>query len=191
MEDTFNYVVVFNNNNVKTGITKHPFHRLKNYLQESIRSNIKIVDYCITPPSRKNIALSIEKKLCEKFADQKIDGLKEWFDGGKTNSPFIFGINFSFEMNKMFNKENLFLYSEFSKKKYSKLIERANFLGKSNNKFNPKIEHLTSLKSVYSYEKTLIKLQEFKIEMFKLENGGLTPAMLALKKARELKKIEV
>lgn len=75
----FNYLVLFSDLTIKTGITYKPAHRLQDYYQEVSSHNLKIVSFFITSPSHKAIALKIESEFCKRYKDNSMDGHRERF----------------------------------------------------------------------------------------------------------------
>jgi hypothetical protein len=76
----YNYLVSFSDGTVKTGITKNPFYRLQDFIQEAHRHSVKIDGFEITQPVKyKKIALKIESDFCSFFSHDAIEGHREWF----------------------------------------------------------------------------------------------------------------
>lgn len=175
MNDTFNYVVMFSNNNVKTGITKNPFSRLQNYVQESLRSDIFLSGYYITPPSEKTTALQIEKSLCAQFEQYKISSLKEWFSGNDHKYPSFFGHQFSFALIETFFHIHGASQSNFYRNPYKGMIDRASVLGRSMERFNAAKETRLAIKDIANRKRCFAFLDK----KFQEENEILNPEMWA------------
>lgn len=76
----FNYLVLFSDGTSKTGITEDLFYRLQDFYQEAKRHNLSIVGFYVTKPVlNKKDALKIEKRFCDKYKSDAIDGHREWF----------------------------------------------------------------------------------------------------------------
>ncbi|WP_395009787.1 GIY-YIG nuclease family protein [Undibacterium sp.] len=191
MNDTFNYVVMFDNGNAKTGITKNPYTRLQNYIQESLRSGIRVTGYNITPPSSKVRALRIETILCNIFHAHKIDGLKEWFSSNDWPNNIIGGA-VSEQMTCFWKSSNCVpTFYDFEESPYRNMIKHAASLGERGFKFNAQAAARAADKNVTYYKCLAIRKKKKEEFDFLLSHEFLSPAMWALKQARSMKAAEV
>lgn len=75
----FNYLVLFSDETIKTGVSSQPMHRLQDYYQEASSHNLKVIDFYITSPAYKHVALKTESKFCEFQSLKAMDGHRERF----------------------------------------------------------------------------------------------------------------
>lgn len=75
----FNYLVLFSDETIKTGVSSQPIHRLQDYYQEASSHHLKVCDFYITSPTHKKISLEVESEFCKFYDYLAIEGHKERF----------------------------------------------------------------------------------------------------------------
>lgn len=75
----FNYLVLFSDETIKTGVSSKPIHRLQDYCQEASSHHLKVIDFFLTSPTDKKTALKVESSLCKFYDYKAINGHRERF----------------------------------------------------------------------------------------------------------------
>lgn len=77
------YVIHFDDNRIKVGISRQIHRRMAYYKQEARRNRVRGFTWWATAPfARRDVAARAEKVLCRVLANAAIEGHREWIEGG-------------------------------------------------------------------------------------------------------------